>query len=95
MAPAAQHRPEPRVTERQRIARDLHDQAGSQLVHAMALVDGGSPAMRAAAAGAEHCSLDLRLLVDSMDGDDDALSGPSGTPAPPHPAGAGPPRHRA
>lgn len=60
--------------ERQRIARDLHDQVGSQLVHAMALVDGGSPAMRPLLQALEHCLLDLRLLVDSMDGDDDALS---------------------
>ncbi|MBS0291604.1 MAG: ATP-binding protein [Proteobacteria bacterium] len=60
--------------ERQRIARDLHDQVGSQLVHAMALVDAGAPAMRPLLQTLEHCLLDLRLLVDSMDGDDDALS---------------------
>ncbi|MHA7600513.1 sensor histidine kinase [Alicycliphilus sp. T452] len=60
--------------ERQRIARDLHDQVGSQLVHAMALADGGSPAMRPLLQALEQCLLDLRLLVDSMDGDDDALS---------------------
>lgn len=60
--------------ERQRIARDLHDQVGSQLVHAMALVDGRSPAMQPLLQTLEHCLLDLRLLVDSMDGDDDVLS---------------------
>ncbi len=59
--------------ERQRIARDLHDQVGSQLVHAMALVDSRNPAMQPLAKALEHCLLDVRLLVDSMDGDDDAL----------------------
>lgn len=60
--------------ERQRIARDLHDQVGSQLVHAMALVDQRNPAMQPLLKALEHCLLDLRLLVDSMDGDDDALT---------------------
>lgn len=60
--------------ERQRIARDLHDQVGSQLVHAMALVDRRDPAMLPLVKALEHCLLDLRLLVDSMDGDDDALT---------------------
>lgn len=59
--------------ERQRIARDLHDQVGSQLVHAMALVDSRNPAMQPLAKALEQCLLDVRLLVDSMDGDDDAL----------------------
>jgi len=59
--------------ERQRIARGLHDQVGSQLVCAMALVDAQDPAARPLVQALEHCMLDLRLLVDSMDGDDDAL----------------------
>lgn len=60
--------------ERQRIARDLHDHVGSQLVGAMALLDAHDPAMQPLARALEHCLLDLRLLVDSMGGDDDALS---------------------
>ena len=59
--------------ERQRIARDLHDQVGSQLVHAIAMVDAHDPATQPLAKALEHCLLDVRLLVDSMDGDDDAL----------------------
>lgn len=59
--------------ERQRIARDLHDQVGSQLVHAIALVDAQNPATQPLIQSLEHCLLDVRLLVDSMDGDDDAL----------------------
>lgn len=68
-------RPSPEVKrERQRIARDLHDQVGSQLVNAMALVDGSDPAQRLLAQALELCLLDLRLLVDSMDGEDDSLA---------------------
>lgn len=59
--------------ERQRIARELHDQVGSQLVHAMALVDARAPDMQPLLQILEHCLLDLRMLVDSMDGDDDRL----------------------
>ncbi|MGD9774375.1 sensor histidine kinase [Diaphorobacter sp.] len=68
-------RPSPElIAERQRIARDLHDQVGSQLVSAMVLVDVRNPAMQPLAQALEHCLLDLRLLVDSMDGDDDSLT---------------------
>ena len=59
--------------ERQRIARDLHDQVGSQLVHAIAMLDAANPATQPLVQALEHCLLDVRLLVDSMDGDDDAL----------------------
>lgn len=58
--------------ERRRIARDLHDHIGSQLVSAMALLDAGATAQ--ARQVLEHCMLDTRLLVDSMDGYDDALT---------------------
>ncbi|MBS0465970.1 MAG: ATP-binding protein [Proteobacteria bacterium] len=59
--------------ERQRISRDLHDQVGSQLVHAIAMIDAQNPATQPLVQALEHCLLDVRLLVDSMDGDDDAL----------------------
>ncbi len=61
------------VQERQRIARDLHDHVGSQIVAAMALVDAKDLAARPLAQALEQCLLDLRLLVDSMDGDDEGL----------------------
>lgn len=68
-------RPSPEVQhERQRIARDLHDQVGSQLVNAMALLDGDDAAQRAARQALEQCMLDVRCLVDSMDGHDDSLA---------------------
>jgi signal transduction histidine kinase len=67
-------RPSPELKqERQRIARGLHDQVGSQLVNAMALVDARDPTAQPLMRALEQCLLDLRLLVDSMDGDDDAL----------------------
>lgn len=61
------------VQERRRIARDLHDHVGSQIVAAMALVDAHDPTARPLAQALEHCLLELRLLVDSMDGDDEGL----------------------
>src|SRR5690606_2375682 len=51
----------------------LHDHVGSQIVAAMALVDANDPAARPLAQALEQCLLDLRLLVDSMDGDDEGL----------------------
>lgn len=54
------------LQERQRIARELHDLVGSQLVNAMTLLD--SPAARShpAMLALEQCMLDLRLLVEVM-----------------------------
>lgn len=72
--PRRSKRPSPEIKyERQRIARSLHDQVGSQLVNAMAMVDMHDPASKPLMQALEQCLLDLRLLVDSMDGDDDAL----------------------
>lgn len=68
-------RPSPEVRhERERIARDLHDQVGSQLVTAMALLDAQNPAHAPVRTALEQCMLDVRLLVDSMDGYDDTLA---------------------
>ena len=73
--PRLNARPSPEVQhERERIGRDLHDQVGSQLVTAMALLDARDMAHRPALAALEQCMLDVRLLVDSMDGYDDTLA---------------------
>ena len=61
--------------ERKRIASDLHDTLGSQLVQALTLMDGqalteGSPIKEVL----ERSLLDLRLIVDSMDAQDDSLT---------------------
>lgn len=60
--------------ERQRIARALHDAVGSQLVNAALLLDASDARQSQLHAVLEHCLLDLRLLVDSMDGDQSVLT---------------------
>ncbi len=73
--PRRHARPSPEVrNERERIARDLHDQVGSQLVTAMALLDARNPTHEPVRVALEQCMLDVRLLVDSMDGYDDTLA---------------------
>lgn len=60
--------------ERQRIARSLHDAVGSQLVNASMLLDPRQPPQKQVQEVLESCLLDLRLLVDSMDCDQSALT---------------------
>lgn len=58
--------------ERRRMAAALHDGVGSQLVHLISLSEQNpDPAMRRAL---EQCLLDLRLIVDSMDAQDESLA---------------------
>lgn len=62
------------LEERRRIASDLHDTLGSQLVQALVLMEetgrsGFSPAKEVL----EQSLLDLRLIVDSMDAQNDGL----------------------
>ena len=59
--------------ERQRIARELHDNLGSQLVSAMAMLHPLAPAPAQALQALELCLLDLRLVVDSMNARTDTL----------------------
>ena len=67
--PRLTRRPSAEVcAERKRIARDLHDNVGSQLVCALALLDGQRAQDAALHSLLEKSMLDLRLLVDSMDG---------------------------
>ena len=67
-------RPSPELqAERQRIARDLHDNVGSQLVSACALLDPAVPAQAQALRALEQCMFDLRLVVDSMDSAGESL----------------------
>jgi two-component system sensor histidine kinase DevS len=62
------------VHERQRIARDLHDHLGPQLVRAMELLDPEVPAQRETRGILEQCMLDLRLAVDSLGADEGSLT---------------------
>lgn len=54
------------LAERRRIARDLHDNLGSQLVCALALLNTSNPRESGVHSALEKCLLDLRLIVDSM-----------------------------
>lgn len=56
------------MEERRRIAGDLHDSVGSQLISALAMLDLANARDRAIHAVLERSMLDLRLLVDSIDG---------------------------
>lgn len=56
------------LAERRRIARDLHDHLGAQLVCALVMLEPSRDHQRALHAALEKCLLDLRLIVDSMDG---------------------------
>lgn len=61
-------RPSPEVAaERRRIARDLHDHLGAQLVFALAILDGSKHHEPYLQSLLEKCLLDLRLIVDSME----------------------------
>ncbi len=58
--------------ERRRIAQDIHDGVGSQLVGLLASLDANVPAHRRIMLGLESCLLDLKTTVDNVDRDDDA-----------------------
>lgn len=62
------------LAERRRIARDLHDNLGAQLVCALVLLESSKLREPALHAALEKCLLDLRLIVDSMDSADAPLA---------------------
>ena len=62
------------LAERRRIARDLHDNLGAQLVCALVLLETSKLREPALHAALEKCLLDLRLIVDSMDSADAPLA---------------------
>jgi len=73
--PRLRARASPEVTaERRRIAQDLHDNLGAQLVFAMALLEAEPPAVRELRSLLDKCMLDLRLVVDSMDAADEPFA---------------------
>ena len=53
--------------ERRRIAQDLHDGVGSQLVNVLATLDPRVPDQRELALALEQCLLDLKIMVDSIE----------------------------
>ena len=60
-------------SERKRIASDLHDGVGSQLVNLIATLDPHSPQQQTMAIALEQCLLDLKIMVDSIDGEHDSI----------------------
>lgn len=66
--PRRNPRPSPEVmAERHRIANDLHDGIGSQLVSTMAMLDARNPKEQRTLQDLELCMLGMRLVVDSME----------------------------
>lgn len=61
------------ANERQRIAQDLHDGVGSQLVNILATLDARAPQQQAVALALEQCLMDLKMIVDSIDSANDGL----------------------
>ena len=57
--------------ERRRIAQDLHDGVGSQIVGILSTLDCRAPQQKAVALALEHCLVDLKMTVDAMDSADD------------------------
>jgi signal transduction histidine kinase len=60
-------------SERKRIASDLHDGVGSQLVNLIATLDPRSQRQQAMAIALEQCLLDLKIMVDSIEGEHDTI----------------------
>jgi signal transduction histidine kinase len=61
------------TNERQRIAQDLHDGVGSQLVNILARLDTRAPQQQAVAMALEQCLLDLKMIVDGIGSANDGL----------------------
>lgn len=60
-------------TERQRIAQELHDGVGSQLVNILARLDTRAPHQQTVALALEQCLLDLKMIVDGIGSANDGL----------------------
>lgn len=61
------------TNERQRIAQDLHDGVGSQLVNILARLDTQAPQQQAVALALEQCLLDIKIIVDGIGSANDGL----------------------
>ncbi len=57
--------------ERRRIAQDLHDGVGSQIVNILSSLDSRAPQQKAVALALEQCLVDLKMTVDGIDSVDD------------------------
>ncbi|UUZ75959.1 histidine kinase [Polaromonas sp. P1(28)-13] len=59
------------ANERHRIAQDLHDGVGSQIVNILSSLDSHSPEQLAVTLALEQCLADLKMTVDAIDGAND------------------------
>ena len=60
--------------ERRRIAQDLHDGVGTQIVSILSSLDNSAPQQQAVSLALEQCLLDLKMTVDAIDlGNDNVL----------------------
>jgi signal transduction histidine kinase len=59
------------ASERHRIAQDLHDGVGSQIVNILSTLDSHSPHEQAVALALEQCLADLKMTVDAIDSAND------------------------
>ncbi|ABE44458.1 sensor histidine kinase [Polaromonas sp. JS666] len=57
--------------ERRRIAQDLHDGVGSQIVNILSSLDSHAPQQQAVALALEQCLVDLKMTVDAIDSAND------------------------
>lgn len=59
------------ANERRRIAQDLHDGVGSQIVTILSSLDSHTPEQHAVALALEQCLVDLKMTVDAIDSAND------------------------
>jgi signal transduction histidine kinase len=59
--------------ERERLMRDMHDGIGSQLMTTLDAVERGGPGAQDVAAMLRDCIDDLRLMIDSLEPDEESL----------------------
>ncbi|MBK0391293.1 sensor histidine kinase [Ramlibacter algicola] len=62
------------TAERARVMRDMHDGVGSQLVTTLIAVERGKAGTQEVASMLRECMDDLRLVIDSLDPDEDSLA---------------------
>lgn len=62
-----------RTDERERLARDIHDGMGGHLVSTLAMIESGQTSLKAIGQALRDSLNDLRLMIDSMDIEEDDL----------------------
>lgn len=73
MGPATDFAAAAVASERRRIAQDLHDGVGSQLVNILATLDTHAPQQQSVALALEQCLVDLKVMVDGIDSTDESV----------------------